>query len=277
MRTLGPGFLSGMAGNDATAVTSYSVVRVTNGYGQLWLMLISTPPFQAVHMPAPDGRVTQMGLAGLLRETTATVAAAAPPASILANPGADRGDLVAVGSGLELIQPVSRGAAVLSCRWRSAPSGSDGVPELRHHQEGISGNERPSRLYPHQLGIVSDPDCGARAGRHVRTDVGRISRASAAAAAPLGRRSRPKTMFVAGWGEKEERRPGLGPSAVPTGVRSTSPPERPSGNAGGVFYHLGEHVGHLSRIADDCDRRGCGAVRWSRGGAVRRVLFRHRV
>ncbi|MDQ2907495.1 MAG: hypothetical protein M3Y81_28635, partial [Chloroflexota bacterium] len=37
---LGPGFLAGMAGNDSSAVATYSVNGATNGYGQLWLMLL---------------------------------------------------------------------------------------------------------------------------------------------------------------------------------------------------------------------------------------------
>ena len=40
LRNIGPGFLSGMAGNDATAVTAYAVNGATAGYSQLWLMLL---------------------------------------------------------------------------------------------------------------------------------------------------------------------------------------------------------------------------------------------
>src|SRR5436305_8652636 len=45
LRTIGPGFLSGMAGNDATAVTAYAINGATAGYSQLWLMLLSTPMY----------------------------------------------------------------------------------------------------------------------------------------------------------------------------------------------------------------------------------------
>src|SRR5579884_1203657 len=66
LRDLGPGFLSGMAGNDASAVTSYSVNGATNGFGQLWLMLLSTPLLQSVQYTcAAVGRVTQKGFAEL--------------------------------------------------------------------------------------------------------------------------------------------------------------------------------------------------------------------
>src|SRR5579875_3470064 len=105
LRALGPGFLAGMAGNDASAVTSYSVNGATNGFGQLWLMLLSTPMFQAVQFACGKvGRVSQTGLADLLRQRYG-MAVAVPATLILvvANVGLIAGDLVAIGSGLELI------------------------------------------------------------------------------------------------------------------------------------------------------------------------------
>jgi hypothetical protein len=38
LRVLGPGFLAGMAGNDASAVATYAIDGATNGYGHLWLL-----------------------------------------------------------------------------------------------------------------------------------------------------------------------------------------------------------------------------------------------
>src|SRR5437764_6025526 len=62
LHTLGPGFLSGMAGNDATAVTAYAIDGATAGYSQLWLMLLSTPMYQAVQFAcAKIGRMTTQG------------------------------------------------------------------------------------------------------------------------------------------------------------------------------------------------------------------------
>ncbi|MGH2516830.1 MAG: divalent metal cation transporter, partial [Ktedonobacterales bacterium] len=105
LKTLGPGFLSGMAGNDASAVTSYSVNGATNGYGQLWLLLLSTPLLQAVQYTcARIGRVTQQGLAELLR--THYGYKVAVPASLLlivANIALITADLVAIGTGLQLV------------------------------------------------------------------------------------------------------------------------------------------------------------------------------
>src|SRR5947209_11903332 len=61
---LGPGFLSGMAGNDATGMTTYAIDGATAGYRFLWLMLLATPMYQAVQFAcAKIGRVTRMGLA----------------------------------------------------------------------------------------------------------------------------------------------------------------------------------------------------------------------
>src|SRR6266480_5247036 len=69
LHVLGPGFLAGMAGNDASAVATYAVDGATNGYGHLWLLLISTPLYQAVQFAcAKVGRITQKGLADILRE-----------------------------------------------------------------------------------------------------------------------------------------------------------------------------------------------------------------
>lgn len=107
--TLGPGFLAGMAGNDASAVTSYSVNGATNGYGQLWLMLLSTPMFQAVQYACGKvGRVTKKGLAEVLREQYGTkLAVGASMLLIIANIGLVAGDLVAIGSGFELITGIA--------------------------------------------------------------------------------------------------------------------------------------------------------------------------
>ena len=47
LRLLGPGFLSGMAGNDATAMTTYAIDGARAGYGHLWLMLLATPMYHS--------------------------------------------------------------------------------------------------------------------------------------------------------------------------------------------------------------------------------------
>lgn len=105
LRILGPGLLSGMAGNDSSAITSYSVNGATNGYGQLWLMLLSTPLYQAVQYAcAKIGRITQKGLADLLREHYGQkVALPASLILVVSNTVLIAADLVAIGTGLQLI------------------------------------------------------------------------------------------------------------------------------------------------------------------------------
>src|SRR5437016_136823 len=109
LQVLGPGFLSGMAGNDSSAVTAYSVDGAATGYGHLWLMLLSTPMYQAVQFAcAKIGRLTQKGFAEILREHYSRwVALPASLILIIANIALIAADLVAIGSGLQLITHVN--------------------------------------------------------------------------------------------------------------------------------------------------------------------------
>ena len=106
---LGPGFLSGMAGNDATAMTTYAIDGAIAGFGHLWLMLLATPMYQAVQFAcAKIGRVTQMGLADNLRKHYGRkVALLVVIVLVIANIALIAGDLVAIGSGLELLTGLS--------------------------------------------------------------------------------------------------------------------------------------------------------------------------
>ncbi len=109
LRVLGPGFIAGMAGNDSSAVTTYAIDGAQNGYGHLWLLLLSTPMYQAVQYTcAKIGRVTQQGLAEVLRENYGRpVAILAALVLIIANVAMIAADLVAISSGLELITGIS--------------------------------------------------------------------------------------------------------------------------------------------------------------------------
>jgi Natural resistance-associated macrophage protein len=105
LHVLGPGFLAGMAGNDASAVATYAFDGATTGYGHLWLLLLSTPLYQAVQLACGKvGLITQKGLAEILREHYSR--GFAIPASlilIVANIALIAADLVAIGSGMQLI------------------------------------------------------------------------------------------------------------------------------------------------------------------------------
>jgi NRAMP (natural resistance-associated macrophage protein)-like metal ion transporter len=109
LHVLGPGFLAGMAGNDASAVATYAVDGAATGYGHLWLLLLSTPLYQAVQYAcAKVGRITQKGFAEILREHYSRwVAITASLILIVANIASIAADLVAIGSGLELITGLS--------------------------------------------------------------------------------------------------------------------------------------------------------------------------
>ena len=102
---IGPGFLAAMAGNDATAITSYAINGATVGYGQLWLMVLTTPMYQAVQYSCSKiGRTTRTGMDALLRaHYNRWVAVLAALILIITNIGLIAGNLVAMGSGFELI------------------------------------------------------------------------------------------------------------------------------------------------------------------------------
>lgn len=104
-RIIGPGVLSGTSGNDPSAVTAYAVDGATVGYGHLWLMLLSTPLYQAVQFAcAKIGRVSKRGLSQLLREHYGSWAAIlASLLLIITNVALIAADLAAIGSGLELV------------------------------------------------------------------------------------------------------------------------------------------------------------------------------
>lgn len=105
LKKIGPGFLAGMAGNDSSAVTSYMVTGSRTGLSQLWLVLLTTPLLQAVQFGcAKIGRITQKGLSEILREHyTRWVAWPASLALIVANIALIAADLLAIGTGFELI------------------------------------------------------------------------------------------------------------------------------------------------------------------------------
>lgn len=109
LRTLGPGFLAGMAGNDSSAVTSYAVIGASTGLSQLWLLVLATPMYQAVQYACGKvGRITQQGLADLLRTHYGRwVAALVSIFLIIGNVALIAGDLSAIGSGIELFTGIS--------------------------------------------------------------------------------------------------------------------------------------------------------------------------
>ena len=48
IKELGPGIITGEAGDDPAGILTYTIVGATTGFSQLWLMLLSTPMMIAV-------------------------------------------------------------------------------------------------------------------------------------------------------------------------------------------------------------------------------------
>src|SRR5207245_9673425 len=66
---MGPGIITGFAGNDAGGVTTYTAVGAHYGFTLLWLLLLSTAGLVVVQeMCARMGVVTGKGLSDLIRE-----------------------------------------------------------------------------------------------------------------------------------------------------------------------------------------------------------------
>ncbi len=109
LRVIGPGLLSGTSGNDPSAVTVYTVDGANVGYGHLWLMLLTTPLYQAVQFAcAKIGRISQKDLSQLLREHYGRpVAVVASLLLVICNSALIAADLAAIGSGFELITGLS--------------------------------------------------------------------------------------------------------------------------------------------------------------------------
>lgn len=69
LAVMGPGIITGFAGNDAGGVTTYTAVGAHYGYAMLWLLLLSTAGLVVVQeMCARMGAVTGKGLSDLIRE-----------------------------------------------------------------------------------------------------------------------------------------------------------------------------------------------------------------
>jgi Mn2+/Fe2+ NRAMP family transporter len=69
LAVMGPGIITGFAGNDAGGVTTYTAVGAHYGFAMLWLLLLSTAGLVVIQeMCARMGAVTGKGLSDLIRE-----------------------------------------------------------------------------------------------------------------------------------------------------------------------------------------------------------------
>jgi Mn2+/Fe2+ NRAMP family transporter len=69
LAVMGPGIITGFAGNDAGGVTTYTAVGAHYGFSMLWLLVLSTIGLMVIQeMCARMGAVTGKGLSDLIRE-----------------------------------------------------------------------------------------------------------------------------------------------------------------------------------------------------------------
>lgn len=207
LRQLGPGFLGGMAGNDASAVAAYSVDGTQNGFGHLWLLLLATPLYQSVMFAcARLGRITQKGLAEVLREHyNRPVALFAALVLVVANVALIAADLVAIGSGLELLTHIS-------WVWFVLP-----VAAVLWYLTVYSNFDMIKKVFIVMslafvaylvTALLAHPDWGAVLANTLIPHIDFSFASISSAVALLGATISPYNLFWQVQGEKEEKRPG---------------------------------------------------------------------
>lgn len=205
--SLGPGFLAGISGKDSSAVTTYAVDGAQVGYGHLWLMLLATPLLQAVQFAcAKVGRIQQKGFAEILCEHYG-LRVAVPAALVLtvANVGMVAANLVAIGSGLELITG-------LGWVWFILPVAL-ALWYITVYQDFNSIKKvflvmSLAFLTYAVTAVLSKPDWGAVLFNTLVPQVNLDLASISGAVALLGATISPYTLFWQVQGEKEEQRPG---------------------------------------------------------------------
>ncbi len=213
LHLLGPGFLAGSAGNDSSAVTTYAIDGAQNGYGHLWLMVLSTPLYQAVQYScAKIGRVTGMGFAAVLREHYGrSVALIAALILIIANLALIAADLVAICSGLQLMTGIN-------WIWFVVP-----VAALLWYVTVFRNFETIKKVFLLMslafvvylvTAVLSHPNWGTVLFDTVVPHVDFNGASISAAVALLGATISPYNIFWQVQGEKEEKRPGSLPQKI---------------------------------------------------------------
>jgi Mn2+/Fe2+ NRAMP family transporter len=105
LRSIGPGVITGGADNDPAGIATYSIIGATAGFGQNWLLFLSTPMLIVVQqMSAKVANVTKTDLATVLRNTFgAAVATPAVLLMVIANVITMGADLLAMGAAVQLL------------------------------------------------------------------------------------------------------------------------------------------------------------------------------
>ena len=93
LAVMGPGLITGFAGNDAGGVTTYTAVGAHYGYSMLWLLVLSTIGLMVIQeMCARMGAVTGKGLSDLIRERFGVGWTAVAMLALLIRTGANRAE-----------------------------------------------------------------------------------------------------------------------------------------------------------------------------------------
>ncbi len=105
LRVIGPGVITGAAGDDPAGIGTYAQTGAQSGTGLLWLMLLATPMLQVVQVTSAKlGIVTKQGLSGVLKEHFGfKVALIAALLTAMSNLGTVGADISGIGAALELI------------------------------------------------------------------------------------------------------------------------------------------------------------------------------
>src|SRR2546423_1218613 len=102
-RVLGPGFITGVAGDDPAGIGTYAQTGAQSGTGLLWLMLLATPMLQVVQVScAKLGIITKQGLSLVLKQQYGIrIAAFAALLTACANVATIGADIAGIGNAFE--------------------------------------------------------------------------------------------------------------------------------------------------------------------------------
>ena len=105
LRVIGPGVITGAAGDDPSGIGTYAQAGARSGTSMLWLLLLSTPMMQVVQVTcAKLGMATGKGISGVLRaHYSLRIAAGAALLAGIANIGTIGADIAGIAAAFGLI------------------------------------------------------------------------------------------------------------------------------------------------------------------------------
>lgn len=114
-KKLGPGFITGIADDDPSGISTYAQTGILFGYGQLWLTLFSIPFMVAVQeMCGRIGMVTGKGISQILRSHySKTILIGSVALLVIANIFNIGADIGAMAASAQLVYDISFGVWVI--------------------------------------------------------------------------------------------------------------------------------------------------------------------